>query len=222
MCFSDSSKLLATSNELGELASIAGSLATALQQESERVRSLAHYRRNGQLSVVALPPEVLSDIFVYACSRPSEVDADHSYYDQNLEPPESDLVRQVRHTIGVTCRRWREVLLSTTLLWSSISIEVALQDNKRHEQFGPPSSGEENEFTPGLGMLELELARSGTRPLRFRLFIQHRLEIPIWFFELVRDIFPRCRAIYLKIPSPTPFAMPLEPTSRRGYLVSSR
>ena len=183
---------------------------------------MVRYRQNARLSAVTLPPEILADIFVYACSRPHN-DADNSYYNTQLEPPISHIVRQVRHTIGVTCRRWREVLLSTTLLWSSISVEVALRDNKIRDVYGPPSSDDEEEYelTPSSEMLELELARAGTRPLRLSLYVQHRLEMPFELYELIRDAFPRCVAIYLDFPPLTPFAMPLEETSAELPLLRS-
>ena len=208
------------SKELGELASIAGNLASTLLQESAHVYSVVLYRQNAQLPVVALPPEILADIFVYACSRPHNED-DYPYHYTHLEPPISHIVRRVRHAIGATCRRWREVLLSTTLLWSSISIEVALQGHKIRDFYGPPSSDEKYEFTPSLEMLEVELARAGTRPLRLGLYVQYQLEMPLELYELIRDAFPRCVTIYLDFPPLTPFAMPLEETSVELPLLQS-
>ena len=169
---------------------------------------------------MALPTELLADIFVYACSRPQD-DGDHSHYDEYLEPPHSNLVRQVRHVVGATCRRWREVVLSTTQLWSPISVEVALQDNKVHEFYSPPSFGEEIMLTPSLEMLGLELARSGTRPLRLHLFVQHQLEMPAELFELIEEAFPRCVTIYLSIPPLLRFTMPLERPSGELPLLRS-
>ena len=208
---SDPSKLIATANELAELASIAGSLATTLQQESDSVRCAGHLRHNAQLPIAALPAELLADIFAYACSWTTQADENLCDLDEELEPPYSEL-RHDRHAIGATCTRWREIVVSTTLLWSSISVEVAWIDDRPHERYAPPSSDDGYQLIPSLQMVELELERSGTRLLHFQLMVQYRLEMPAELVKLIQNIFPRCVTIHLELPPLTPFAMPLEHT----------
>ncbi|TFK38447.1 hypothetical protein BDQ12DRAFT_112644 [Crucibulum laeve] len=84
---------------------LAAELARANAQISEIIRNCVVLRReyNAELSVMQLPPELLSEIFLWAC------DGDSSF------PPLS---------LGAVCTNWRSVAWSTPRLWTSINLHL--------------------------------------------------------------------------------------------------
>ena len=213
---SDPSKLFATADELKTLASIAGSLATAFQEESEHARLSGRRRRIAQLVTVTLPDELLAEIFAYACAPPPQVD--ESLLNQNPDFQASDDLaharshhhRKMRYSVALACRRWAGVVASTGLLWSSIRIEVL----RKKPLAGPYRTTLDSLFTPNLERLQLVInkAKSGTR-LHLDIFGGRGLvEVPQQLLEVLRKEFPRCATVSIVLDARTPFIIPLEET----------
>lgn len=124
-----------------------------------------------------LPPELLSEIFQYALS-PTEPGASIATVPKGASKPMS--LRQQRQAISATCWQWRNVALTTTSLWTSISIAVG--------SFSVSSE----EF------VRLETSRAGTRPLNLRLDVVPQDVGPhaeAALVDILKNILPRCETI---------------------------
>lgn len=179
------------------------------REETMRLRTVASRAENAKLPAVSLPAELLGKIFLYTCSRDLRHEIkvwnlrQHNFYDRGREPSSTRIVRQLRLPLTATCSRWREIAISTTLLWNCISIR--LQEPRRNDPIEVPSIS--GGLVPSLRQLQLELERSGTRPLQLRLEVRHfrsrRHDLPApacWtdLSTLVKTALPRCKWIYLE------------------------
>ena len=186
-------------------------LALIFRGETAQLRSTVSRRQNARLPAVALPSELLSEIFIHACCRDYHGEAKarhdgHFFYNESLEPTGSPIIRQLREPLAATCSRWREIAISTTLLWNSISIQLRIPrvPDPRH-----PASPIKP-LIPSVNQVHLELERSGTRPIQLRLIINHtsfherNRPAPADWRGLVAVIeahLPRCSRIHFQVDS---------------------
>lgn len=173
--------LLSQAAELVELASFADKIAADLREESIQLRVPVLRRQNSRRSAVALPSELLSEIFLYACSRvPGKPGGGYP-----LEAFNSRVHRRARQSITATCISWRKTAIGTTSLWNSIAVEIP----------------EDEVVIPKLELLQLELGRSGSRPLRLRLDVQGHLTSWRGFLQAIGNALPHCQTIHFNCKS---------------------
>ncbi|KAK0229443.1 hypothetical protein EDD85DRAFT_957192 [Armillaria nabsnona] len=97
--------------ELSQYDSIIRDLVSTVIIEAESQRGKVQQFINAHVSlnppVHTLPPEILNEIFLFACTRPYSV-----FGSRNCEA----------RMIGGVCRRWRTVAWSSPALWSSLNL----------------------------------------------------------------------------------------------------
>lgn len=149
-----------------------------LKHKAVLLRARRLHAINLRRPAVALPPEILGDIFLYAClDYLTQFDV-YKHHDavKSFKPPTA------RYSIASVCYRWRQVAVSTSALWSSIFIHsTALR-----------------RVVPRLPLLVLELARSGNRPLDLTIQCSDRFNQQNEMFPIIRAALPRCEKIILR------------------------
>ena len=141
--------------------------ATALQLERSR-------HSNSLLHVTKLPPDILSEIFLYTCFGSTSSESTPWLSPDTL--PRN--YRQLRHNIFSVCHYWHSVVLTTSALWSHILI-----DDRGPDEWS---------------IITLELQRSANRSLSFLLeACDDDLD---WFmdFPAIRNALKRAKSICIR------------------------
>lgn len=128
---------------------------------------------NSLLHINTLPVEILSEIFTFACLYRGPYDPNKERYWRYTDP------RKERNSVMRTCSHWRDIVLTTTTLWSCIIIGLS-----RHIHHLPI-------------MTELEIQRSGQTALSLYLslydpfFTDHPVQFDV--LSLINRCRPRIR-----------------------------
>lgn len=132
---------------LEELSSVMAELGPALAARSALIRVTPFRKLNSLRPALKLPSELLGDIFLMVCLSATEY---------------GPIQRGYRDCITSTCHVWREVAISTTALWSSISLRYASGRAHYHLEGDdvPPDI-----VVPVPQLLALEIQRSKDHPL---------------------------------------------------------
>ena len=136
-----------------------------------RIHHLCHL--NSERPAVALPPELLSEIFLFACARQHDTRDRRRFL-------HGEISRRDRYNITRTCHAWRETAIAATALWCCISIVVGdpvdYEDDDSEDDSDEGSDEvstddleiEPEDFRlvqPKFHTLQLDLKRAGDRPL---------------------------------------------------------
>ncbi|KAF8315216.1 hypothetical protein DL93DRAFT_929572 [Clavulina sp. PMI_390] len=136
--------------------------------------------RNWRKPAVSLFPELMARIFVLVVRSWGGVELPHQIKAMNMKH-----IRRARFTIAAICRQWREVALSTQLIWSAIMIS--------HERAGFASD-----------LFAMELGRSGDSLLSLHItdpFWSHTTPVPetisikTTIVSAAQQAIPRCKNI---------------------------
>lgn len=127
-------------------------------------------RLNSSRPVVSLPPELLGEIFNFAC-------LDHPSYRSGTY---QTINRRVRFFISATCHSWRDIALRTPLLWRTITT----------------CSNYSGQVYPPLSFIKLDLSRASKHPLRIRINTTGDVRPP-WkeLLEVFRSVSSQCQSI---------------------------
>ncbi|KAF8315215.1 hypothetical protein DL93DRAFT_2155403 [Clavulina sp. PMI_390] len=153
---------------------------------------------NWQQPAVSLLPELLSQIFVFVLRDLGNADPQH------INSTHIHRMRQTRLMLCAICSRWREVALSTQVLWSILSFPPNYNDDvdaKTSVTYGGET------LTPiSVEFFAEEVKRSGQSPLSLYLLISARdsLGNTIWplisvsnaLVNTVEPLLPRCRHLH--------------------------
>lgn len=139
---------------------------------------------NWQCPVVRLPPEILAEIFEYACFHGLEIFTNEGWN-----------VRSTRSAIISTCFRWREVGIGASILWTTIATHDIRRDLR-------PPFKERRRLHPA-ALLSLELERSQQRPL---IIYSHADTADHWERTVypVNGALPSCRILVVVLSSSIP------------------
>lgn len=150
-----------------------------------------HFRRlNSERPAVTLPPELLSEIFLFACAHKEDAHDHHQFL-------HGEISRWTRHNITSTCLAWRETALAVTSLWNCISIVIGSRDDYKNDEPDEDSEIEPEDHRLAAHNpypLQWNLKRAGDRP--FKLLIRVVGTLPHhWGPELaaLRAALPRSR-----------------------------
>ncbi|KAF8309445.1 hypothetical protein DL93DRAFT_2100063 [Clavulina sp. PMI_390] len=155
---------------------------------------------NGQLAVVALPPELLSEVFLECIDRGALSD---------VEPQRSiKILRKNRTSLAGVCYRWRRIAQATPMLWAVTSFSGQFTEVKDDE-----GSNSYKILPEAHKPLHHELQLSSTVPVS--LVSQSKTDhllLPSALSMLKHEvcaalspILPRCDRLFLEAPSSVPF-----------------
>jgi len=126
-------------------------LLSKLDSLEELVRS----QKSALSSFLDFPPEIMSEIFIFAIpTRTLDIGlCGHLYHHPYI----------ITHALSQTCRRWRNIALSTPQLWTSIPPSILSDDH----QNGPKCERH-------LSLVRMFLHRSLDLPIHVALFDKHK------------------------------------------------
>ena len=175
LCCSRAAESITIEESFKYLATILTPFAYELRHKAAVLQAARNRHSNSLLSVMKLHPEILSEIFLYACFDSADSEST-TWLSPNTLPRN---YRQLRHDISSVCHYWRRVVVTTSALWSHILIETR--------------------NTKAWSFIALELERSAKRSLSFS-FLSHSRNPERWDVELpaIRDALPRAKSIYIR------------------------
>ena len=161
---------LSVERSFKNLATILTGFAAALRDKAGTLEALRCRQSNKYLPIMKLPPETMSEIFLYACF-------DSSAALSVAKLPQK--FHKFRHEITSTCHYWRNIVIATSALWNHILVKSS------------------NATGPNLPFLQLELERSANRSLR--LTFQLESISRHWYPALstIREALPRAESIQI-------------------------
>ena len=152
------------------LATILVGFAAVLHDKARALEALRYRQSNMFLPIMKLPPEIMSEIFLYACFDPS---APLSV----AKLPQK--FHKLRHNITSTCYHWRSIVLTTSALWNHILVKC------------------DDTIGPNLPFLKLELARSANRSLRLTFQLESISQHWYPALSTIQEALPRAESIQI-------------------------
>ena len=167
-------------------------------------------KSNSSHPAVALPVEILAQIFFFACSGETT----------------TGNFRRIRSAIAATCHHWRISSLGTPALWSALSLNIYHDprgiDLDRSTSVVSPGS-DYVVMRPDASLIDLELDRASSHPLYLTISISHfanSLKIPASILSRLRAALSRSQALKVFAVDPLPLSSIFSPTLPFPFLTS--